>query len=52
MRTDSASHCFCVRDIDVAIAFYTERMGFQVRFAVPKEPPPHSVLGRDEVAFI
>jgi catechol 2,3-dioxygenase-like lactoylglutathione lyase family enzyme len=43
------SPCFIVSDVPAAIRFYTERLGFEVRFAEPTEEPFFAIVGRDSV---
>jgi catechol 2,3-dioxygenase-like lactoylglutathione lyase family enzyme len=43
------SPCFIVNDVPDAIRFYTERLGFEVRFAEPAEDPFFAIVGRDSV---
>ena len=51
MEMTGTAPCFRVRDMAAAIVFYTEKLGFEVRFAVPKSPPPYCVLGRGPVGL-
>jgi catechol 2,3-dioxygenase-like lactoylglutathione lyase family enzyme len=43
------SPCFIVNDVPAAIRFYTERLGFEVRFSEPSEDPFFAIVGRDSV---
>jgi catechol 2,3-dioxygenase-like lactoylglutathione lyase family enzyme len=43
------SPCFIVCDVPAAIRFYTERLGFELRFSEPAEGPFFAIVGRDSV---
>ena len=43
------SPCFIVSDVPAAIHFYTQRLGFEVRFAEPADDPFFAIVGRDSV---
>jgi catechol 2,3-dioxygenase-like lactoylglutathione lyase family enzyme len=43
------SPCFIVDDVPGAIRFYTERLGFEVRFSEPADDPFFAIVGRDSV---
>lgn len=44
--TGAASPFFIVDDVARAIEFYQERLGFEVRFAMPEESPFFAIVGR------
>ena len=41
------SPCFIVSDVPGAIRFYTELLGFELRFSEPVEEPFFAIVGRD-----
>src|ERR1700761_558999 len=41
--------CFIVADIKTATAFYTERLGFELRFQDPDADDFFAIVGRDNV---
>jgi catechol 2,3-dioxygenase-like lactoylglutathione lyase family enzyme len=43
------SPCFIVSDVPAAIRFYTEQLGFELRFSAPAEEPFFAIVGRDSV---
>ncbi len=45
--TSAISPCFIVTDVERAIAFYRDRLGFQVTFLAPEEKPFFAILVRD-----
>jgi catechol 2,3-dioxygenase-like lactoylglutathione lyase family enzyme len=48
-RLSSISPFFIVRDIEPAIAFYRDRLGFEVAFKGPDDDPFFAILDRDGV---
>lgn len=42
-----ASPFLIVDDVPRAVAFYVERIGFELRFAVPPDAPFFAIVGRD-----
>jgi catechol 2,3-dioxygenase-like lactoylglutathione lyase family enzyme len=45
--TSAISPSFIVSNIDQTIAFYRDRLGFEVRFQEPEESPFFAIVGRD-----
>jgi catechol 2,3-dioxygenase-like lactoylglutathione lyase family enzyme len=43
---------FIVRDVASSVAFYRERLGFEVTFAAPEDEPFFAILGRDNVRIM
>jgi catechol 2,3-dioxygenase-like lactoylglutathione lyase family enzyme len=46
-RTTAISPCFIVSDVDRTIAFYREKLGFEVTFREPAQNPFFAILLRD-----
>jgi catechol 2,3-dioxygenase-like lactoylglutathione lyase family enzyme len=47
----AASPFFIVTDVSRAVAFYRDRLGFEVRFAAPEEAPFFAIVGRGATQF-
>ena len=47
-----AAPCFIVRDVIPSIAFYRERLGFDVSFVGPDDDPYFAMLKRDGVCIM
>lgn len=43
---------FIVREVLPAVAFYTERLGFEVQFSAPEDEPFFAILERDGVRIM
>jgi len=41
------SPCFIVTRVEPAIAFYCDKLGFEVRFMAPDQDPFFAIIGRD-----
>jgi len=41
------SPCFIVTQVEPTIAFYCDKLGFEVRFLAPEEGPFFAIIGRD-----
>lgn len=48
-RLDFVAPCFIVRDVAPSIAFYRDRLGFEVMFLGPGDGPYFAMLQRDGV---
>ena len=48
----SISPFFIVKDLQASIAFYRERLGFQVAFQGPADDPYYAGVGRDGVGIM
>lgn len=51
-RLTSIASFFIVRDVAPAIAFYRDRLGFEVTFSAPQEEPFFAILDRDGVRIM
>jgi catechol 2,3-dioxygenase-like lactoylglutathione lyase family enzyme len=45
--TEAISPCFIVRDVERTMAFYCDRLGFEVRLREPEKDPFFGIIGRD-----
>jgi catechol 2,3-dioxygenase-like lactoylglutathione lyase family enzyme len=45
------SPCLIVADFKAAVSFYTDKIGFKVRFSAPDEGPFFAIVGRDEISI-
>jgi catechol 2,3-dioxygenase-like lactoylglutathione lyase family enzyme len=45
--TQAISPCFIVSDVDQSIAFYRDKLGFEMRFREPEADPFFAIVGRD-----
>lgn len=45
--TTAISPFFIVRDVTRSVAFYRDRLGFEVRYQQPEQNPFFAILGRD-----
>jgi catechol 2,3-dioxygenase-like lactoylglutathione lyase family enzyme len=43
---------FIVADLKTSVSFYTEKLGFVVRFMAPAEGPFFAIVGRDEISIM
>jgi catechol 2,3-dioxygenase-like lactoylglutathione lyase family enzyme len=43
---------FIVADLKAAVAFYTEKLGFEVRFIGPEGDPFWAMVGRDDISIM
>jgi catechol 2,3-dioxygenase-like lactoylglutathione lyase family enzyme len=43
---------FIVSDVPLAVRFYEEKLGFDVRFSMPDEAPFFAIVGRDAVQIL
>ena len=48
-KLGSISPFFIVTDVPRAVRFYTDQLGFEVRFVEPQEAPFFAIVGRDTV---
>src|ERR1700744_4455088 len=48
----SISPFFIVADLQASVAFYTGKLGFEVRFMGPVEDPFFAIVGRDQVSIM
>lgn len=44
----AVSPLFIVRKLAESVRFYTERLGFELRYAAPEDEPFFAIVGRDE----
>ena len=51
-RLESIAPFFIVREVASAIAFYRDRLGFNVTFKAPEDEPFFAILGRDGVRIM
>jgi catechol 2,3-dioxygenase-like lactoylglutathione lyase family enzyme len=51
-RLTSIAPFFIVRDVAPAIAFYRDRLGFEVAFLGPADDPYFAIVARDEVSIM
>jgi catechol 2,3-dioxygenase-like lactoylglutathione lyase family enzyme len=51
-RLTSIAPFFIVRDVAPAIAFYRDRLGFDVTFSAPEDEPYFAILDRDGVRIM
>jgi catechol 2,3-dioxygenase-like lactoylglutathione lyase family enzyme len=45
--TSAISPCFIVSDVDQTIAFYRDKLGFEMRLREPERDPFFGIIGRD-----
>jgi catechol 2,3-dioxygenase-like lactoylglutathione lyase family enzyme len=45
--TQAISPCFIVSDVDQTIAFYRDKLGFEMRLREPEKNPFFGIIGRD-----
>ena len=48
----SINPCFIVKDLQASIAYYIERMGFQLDFQGPEEDPYYGRVSRDGIGIM
>ncbi|HYF32524.1 MAG TPA: VOC family protein [Chitinophagaceae bacterium] len=46
------SPCFIVADIQASLSFYTNKLGFEVRYIGPEDAPFFAIVGRDKVSIM
>ena len=46
-QTQAISPCFIVSNVDQTIAFYRNKLGFEMRFREPDPDPFFAIIGRD-----
>jgi len=46
------SPCFIVEDLKTSIAFYTDKLGFEVRYTGPDDDPFFAIVGRGHVSIM
>lgn len=51
-RLTSIAPFFIVRDVAPAIAFYRDRLGFELTFLGPEDDPYFAIVERDEVSIM
>jgi catechol 2,3-dioxygenase-like lactoylglutathione lyase family enzyme len=51
-KLDSIAPCFIVRDVVPSIAFYRDRLGFELKFLGPPGDPYFAMLQRDGVCLM
>ncbi len=44
--------CFIVADVKPAVAFYTEKLGFELRFIAPDDGPFFAIVGREDISVM
>ena len=50
--TQAISPCFIVTNVDQTIAFYRDKLGFEMRLREPAEDPFFGIIGRDGVQLL
>jgi catechol 2,3-dioxygenase-like lactoylglutathione lyase family enzyme len=46
------SPCFIVADVKTSVSFYTDKLGFVVRYMAPADSPFFAIVGRDEISIM
>ena len=44
--------CFIVADVKPSVAFYVDKLGFEVRYMGPEEDPFFAIVGRERVSIM
>jgi catechol 2,3-dioxygenase-like lactoylglutathione lyase family enzyme len=44
--------CFIVSDVKTSVAFYIDKLGFEVRFIAPDDGPFFAIVGRDQISIM
>ena len=46
------SPCFIVADLKTSVSFYTDKLGFEIRYIAPDEGPFFAIVGRDRISIM
>ena len=46
------SPCFIVTSLKTSVSFYTDKLGFEVRYIGPDEDPFFAIVGRDNISIM
>ena len=46
------SPCFIVASLKTSVAFYTDKLGFDIRYMGPEEDPFFAIVGRDHISIM
>ncbi|HWD89679.1 MAG TPA: VOC family protein [Mucilaginibacter sp.] len=44
--------CFIVEDVRVSVAFYVDKLGFELRYIAPEEGPFFAIVGREKISIM
>jgi catechol 2,3-dioxygenase-like lactoylglutathione lyase family enzyme len=46
------SPCFIVADVKMAVSFYTDKLGFELRYIAPDDGPFFAIVGREKISIM
>jgi catechol 2,3-dioxygenase-like lactoylglutathione lyase family enzyme len=46
------SPCFIVANVKTSVSFYTDKLGFEIRYIGPNDDPYFAIVGRDHISIM